>query len=126
MRRVYLACALDMINVGDLDLIAQARHYGDRLVLGVLSDEDVQRRTGRAPVMNLASRLEVARHLRAVDEVVVHDDTVVSAGDDGTTILTVAQQSDGPGIDAHVVLRPRVISRSRALRRALRPVPQPA
>lgn len=73
MTRGYLACAFDLLNVGDLDVIKQARRQCDRLVVGVYSDEYVEQLNGRPPVVPLIERMELIKHLRDVDEAVVHD-----------------------------------------------------
>lgn len=69
----YLALSCDLINVGDLDLIAQARERCARLVVGVFSDEFAEEHTGRRPVIPHAERAALVRHVRGVDEVVIHD-----------------------------------------------------
>lgn len=75
----YLPHSFDLFNVAHLDLIAAARARVERLVVGVLSDEDVLARTGRAPVVPLVERVEILRHVRGVEEVVVHGDAAVPA-----------------------------------------------
>ena len=69
----YLADSFDLINVRDLDLIAQARARCTRLVVGVFTDEHAEWLFGRRPVVPLSERMAVLRHVRGVDEVVAHD-----------------------------------------------------
>jgi glycerol-3-phosphate cytidylyltransferase-like family protein len=66
-----LVRSFDLINVLDLDLVAQARQLCTRLVIGVHSDELVTQLTGRSPVMPLSERLLLAAHVRGVDEIFV-------------------------------------------------------
>jgi cytidyltransferase-like protein len=73
MTHGYLAYSFDLLNVGDLDVIAQARRHCDHLVVGVYSDEFARQMSGRSPVVPLMERMELLRYVRGVDEVVVHD-----------------------------------------------------
>ncbi len=68
----YLPHSFDLFNVAHIDLVAAARERCDRLVVGVLDDDEVRTRTGRPAVVPLAERLEIASSVRGVDEVVVH------------------------------------------------------
>lgn len=79
MSDAYLVHAFDMINVGDIDLVRQVRALASRVVIGVLTDEQVEASTGRPPIIPLAERLTLAMHLRGVHEAVVHDDDRVPA-----------------------------------------------
>lgn len=88
----YLVGCFDMLNVGHLDVIAQARERCQRLVVGVVDDELAARATGRAPVVPLDERLALVDHVRGVSGAVVHtgdrpgdigaDEVLVVAGDD--------------------------------------------
>jgi len=115
----YLACSFDLLNVGHLDLIAQARQLCDRLIVGVYTDEAIERADGRPPVTPLAERTALIGHVRGVDEVVVHD-TVPERGSTATLVLV-----DDDGSRAIMVreldLSPRRETSSPVLQAALRP-----
>ncbi len=113
----YLACAFDLINVRDLDLIAQAREHCTRLVVGVYTDEYVTDVAGAPPVVPLSERLALVSHIRGVDEAVSH----ASAAPDmaGWVVFTV-EGAPGPQPAGAVVLSPRRESSSDVLRDALR------
>ena len=81
----YLADAFDLLNVRDLDLIAQARAQCSRLVVGVFTDEYTEQLLGRPPVIPFAERLLIVQHVRGVDDVVVHD--AANATTDGVHFL---------------------------------------
>ncbi|GAA2107807.1 hypothetical protein GCM10009841_27980 [Microlunatus panaciterrae] len=85
----YLARSFDLLNVRDLDLIAQSRSLCDSLTLAVLRDDTVERYLGRPPVVPLTERLELVRHLRGVDEVVVHHDHEFVENLDRFTVFAV-------------------------------------
>jgi cytidyltransferase-like protein len=92
--RVYVDLVGDLFHAGHVELLRAARSFGDRLVVGVLSDEvvaDYKRR----PIMTLEERVTVVRACRYVDEVLAgapdvvtseflekHDISVVVHGDD--------------------------------------------
>jgi bifunctional ADP-heptose synthase (sugar kinase/adenylyltransferase) len=77
----YLADSFDMINVRDLDLVAQARALCSRLVVGVFTDEYAEQLLGRRPIVPFAERLLIIRHLRGVDDAVEHNpDAIPLAG----------------------------------------------
>ncbi len=113
----YLAGAFDMLNVGDLDMIAQARELCECLVVGVYTDGQAERAQGRAPVVPLEERLEIVSHVRGVSSAVVH----AGAGRPGAVGLTFSL-TGLDDCDGGLVLRPRRVTSSAALRDALAPV----
>jgi glycerol-3-phosphate cytidylyltransferase len=75
---VFTAGVWDILHVGHLNLMRQARALGDRLVVGVLTDEAAARYKPR-PVMAFEQRIEIVKALRMVDDVVQVDDTNATA-----------------------------------------------
>jgi cytidyltransferase-like protein len=67
--RVYVDMVGDLFHPGHVALLRAARACGDRLVVGVLSDEVVEAYK-RRPVMTLAERVAVIAPCRYVDDVV--------------------------------------------------------
>lgn len=59
----------DLFHVGHLRYLQYARAQGDRLLVGVVSDEDVWRFKAKRPVIALAQRMEIIAALACVDEV---------------------------------------------------------
>lgn len=111
----YVPHAFDMFNVEHVDLIRSAAMCSDRVVLGVLTDQEILVRSGREPVVPLAERLEIVRHVRGVDDVLVHDPALVP---DGARVMVAAGEAlRWQGAE---VLPQGRISTSDALRRALR------
>ena len=53
----YFVGSFDMLDVVDLDLIAQARSQCSRLIVGVYTDAAVADTVGRPPVMPLSERM---------------------------------------------------------------------
>jgi rfaE bifunctional protein nucleotidyltransferase chain/domain len=77
-RVVFTAGVWDILHVGHLNLLRRARELGDKLVVGVLTDEAASRYKPR-PVMPFEQRLEIIRALRMVDDVAQVDDTNATA-----------------------------------------------
>ena len=66
----YAAGAFDLFHVGHLALLRRARAECDYLIAGVVSDELLAQRRGRAAVVPLAERLEIVAAIDCVDEAV--------------------------------------------------------
>jgi rfaE bifunctional protein nucleotidyltransferase chain/domain len=65
----------DLLHVGHVRYLEDARALGDLLIVGVNGDAAVRRLKGPGrPLMPAAERAEVIASLRAVDHVVVFDD----------------------------------------------------
>ncbi|MBX9845420.1 MAG: adenylyltransferase/cytidyltransferase family protein [Xanthobacteraceae bacterium] len=60
----------DLFHIGHLNLLRQAKERCDYLIAGVLADEVLIRRKPVTPVIPLAERLEIVRHVRFVDAAV--------------------------------------------------------
>lgn len=94
-RTVITFGTFDILHIGHLRVIDRARARGDRLVVGVSSDELNLRKKGREPVFTQDERLQIIGALRAVDQVfleesleakreyiVAHEAQVLVMGDD--------------------------------------------
>jgi D-beta-D-heptose 7-phosphate kinase/D-beta-D-heptose 1-phosphate adenosyltransferase len=67
---VFVNGTFDLLHLGHLALLTEARSHGDRLVVGVDTDDRVRQRKGPGrPVQDQATRAAVLRALRVVDEV---------------------------------------------------------
>ena len=75
-RRVVLANGcFDLLHVGHVRYLEDARALGDLLIVGVNGDDAVRRLKGPGrPLMPAAERAEMLAALRAVDHVVVFED----------------------------------------------------
>jgi glycerol-3-phosphate cytidylyltransferase len=68
LRIGYAAGAFDLFHIGHLNLLKHAKSRCDYLIAGVVSDEMLQLTKGITPVVPLAERLEIVRHIAFVDE----------------------------------------------------------
>ena len=65
----YAPGAYDLFHIGHLNVLRRAADHCDHLVAGVVSDEMLRRTKGITPVVPLAERLEIVRHIDFVDDV---------------------------------------------------------
>jgi len=74
-RLVFTNGVFDLLHVGHVRYLAEARALGDALVVAINSDRTVRELKGpNRPVFNQAERAEILAALRVVDYVVVFDD----------------------------------------------------
>ena len=66
----YAPGAYDLFHIGHLNILKHAAEHCDHLIAGVVSDEMLERNKGITPVVPLAERMEIVRHISFVDEVV--------------------------------------------------------
>lgn len=110
----YVVGAFDLFNVRDLDVISQIRDRCGRVVVGVLTDDQVGRLHGRPPVVPLDERLQLIAHVRGVDDAVVHQTTYAQ---DGSLALFAIEHEPLPtGVEAPTWITPRRESRCEAVR----------
>lgn len=81
---VVVSGGFDPVHSGHIKLIKEARSLGDMLIVGINSDEWLERKKGRA-FMPWNERLAVLNNLKAVDEVYTFDD------EDGTACHLLQQ-----------------------------------
>jgi len=74
-RTVFTNGCFDILHPGHVDLLQRARALGDRLVVGINSDESVRRIKGNGrPFVDQEARRSVLLGLRSVDEVEIFDE----------------------------------------------------
>lgn len=67
--RVYADIVGDLFHLGHINMLKQAKAYGDELIVGVCSDEDVHSYK-RWPILTLEERVGAIRECRLVNEVI--------------------------------------------------------
>ncbi|MBX3287646.1 MAG: adenylyltransferase/cytidyltransferase family protein [Actinobacteria bacterium] len=72
-RTVITFGTFDILHIGHLRVIDRARALGDRLVVGVSSDELNLSKKGREPVFSQDERLQIIGALRSVDAVFLEE-----------------------------------------------------
>lgn len=66
----YVPGGFDMLHIGHLNILTAAAQHCDRLVVGVATDESLERMKGRPPIVPHVERMAIVAALRIVDEVV--------------------------------------------------------
>lgn len=64
---VYVAGAFDLFHLGHLNYLEQAAALGDRLIVGVMTDEFRQWGSGEVPILPIYHRLRIIAALSCVD-----------------------------------------------------------
>jgi len=74
-RLVFTNGVFDLLHVGHVRYLAEARSLGDALVVAINSDRTVRELKGEdRPVTNESERAEILAALRSVDYVIIFDD----------------------------------------------------
>lgn len=72
--RVFTNGCFDIFHAGHADFLRRCRDLGDRLIVGVNTDDSVARLKGPSrPICRLSDRMAVVKSCRWVDQVVVFD-----------------------------------------------------
>ena len=72
---VFTNGCFDILHVGHLQYLEQSRALGDKLIVGLNSDDSVRRLKGPSrPVNNQEDRKRMLEALRCVDEVIIFDE----------------------------------------------------
>ncbi|NJF26004.1 adenylyltransferase/cytidyltransferase family protein [Thermococcus sp. Bubb.Bath] len=126
--RVLVGGVFDILHVGHIHFLKQAKSLGDELVVIVANDATVERNKGRKPVNTAEDRAELLRAIRYVDEVYVGspnaidyelvrqiDPDIVAIGPDQTfNCDRLKEELRKNGIDAEVIRIPYLYKKDRA------------
>lgn len=78
MKTVWTNGAFDVVHRAHLSLLSRARALGDRLIVGLNSDESLARLKPGRPIFSFEDRSLLLLSLRYVDEVIMIEDTPCS------------------------------------------------
>ncbi len=126
--RVLVGGVFDILHVGHIHFLRQARALGDELVVIVAHDETVRMQKRREPINPAEDRAEVLRSLRMVDEVYIGtpgtidyelvkriDPDIVAIGPDQVfTCERLKEELRKHGINAEVIRIPYLYKKDRA------------
>ena len=70
MKIVLATGVWDLFHIGHLNIIRNAKGLGDKLVVGVTTDECSKKEKGKIPVTPFEQRIEIVRSIKYVDCVV--------------------------------------------------------
>ncbi len=69
---VYAYVVADLLHVGHIIALENARSFGDRLIVGVLTDKAVMEKKQR-PILSFDERIRLVKSLKCVDVVVAQE-----------------------------------------------------
>lgn len=70
----YTTGVYDMFHIGHLNVIKKAREQCDYLIVGVSTDELVQKEKNKTPIIPFVERFAIVGAIKYVDEVVAQED----------------------------------------------------
>lgn len=72
---VFTNGCFDIIHSGHLDLLKEARSYGDKLIVGLNSDKSISKLKGpERPIISQSERKKILSALKFVDEVIIFNE----------------------------------------------------
>jgi len=78
--RVLVGGVFDILHVGHVHFLKQAKELGDELVVIVANDETVRKQKGREPVNSAEDRAELLKAIKYVDEVYIGSPGTIDYG----------------------------------------------
>ncbi len=129
----YAAGAFDLFHIGHLNLLRHAKSECDFLIAGVVSDELLETKKGKRPVIPLIERLEIVQSVQFVDRAVAETAptkldmwkqlgfNVFFKGDDWKgTVQGLALEETFAGVGVEIIYFPYTVhTSSTVLRRTL-------
>ena len=70
----YTTGVYDMFHIGHLNILRRAKEQCDYLIVGVSTDELVQKEKHKTPIIPFSNRCEIVKAIRFVDKVVAQPD----------------------------------------------------
>ena len=126
--RVLVGGVFDILHVGHIHFLKQAKELGDELVVIVAHDETVRKQKHRDPINPAEDRAELLRAIRYVDEVYIgspgtidfnlvkriNPDVIAVGPDQSFNCEKLKEELKANGIEAQVIRIPYLYKSDRA------------
>lgn len=63
----------DLLHIGHINMLNKCKKHGDKLIVGVSSDNLNYKKKKRYPVFNQKDRIEIIKNIKCVDEVFLEE-----------------------------------------------------
>lgn len=70
----YTTGVCDLFHIGHLNVLKNAKQYCEKLIVGVSTDEVVQKNKNKTPVIPFNDRIEIVKAIKYVDEAYAQED----------------------------------------------------
>lgn len=71
--KVMTSGVFDILNLGHINILSQAKNMGNHLVCGIQNDDSVKNSKGNFPILNINERKQQIKALGFVDEIIIYD-----------------------------------------------------
>ena len=72
--KMYTSGCFDIFHFGHLNILKRSKEMCDHLIVGVSTDELIEREKGRLPIIPFAERMKMVKAINYVDEVIPQTD----------------------------------------------------
>lgn len=96
-KRVYTTGAYDLFHYGHLNILKTSKEIADYLIVGVSTDELIQKEKNRIPIVPFEKRVEIIKSIKYVDEVVPQTDKNKQRAVDELNINAITVGDDWKG-----------------------------
>ena len=63
----------DLLHIGHINMLNKCKKYGDKLIVGVSSDNLNYKKKNRYPIFKQEDRIEIIKNIKCVDEVFLEE-----------------------------------------------------
>ena len=70
MKRVFTSGSFDLFHVGHLNILEKSAAWGDELIVGVSTDELIEKYKGMKPIIPFEQRFRIVQSIKCVTKVV--------------------------------------------------------
>jgi len=95
----YTTGVFDLFHIGHLNILKKAKENCDYLIVGVTTDEEVERVKNKVPIIPYQERAEIVEAIRYVDKIVPEEDTDKLKAAENITFNRIFKGDDWKGTE---------------------------